>query len=76
MNNIYCKWLNTKNGRYYKIILQKDMLNDLIMTCIWGGSNSKLGNYSHTVVNSIKDAKKFISNMDARRTKRGYQRVC
>jgi predicted DNA-binding WGR domain protein len=65
-------WLNKNKGRYYKIIIQKDMLDDLILTCVWGSLNNKLGNYTHTVLQNLQDASDFIEGMKARRAKRGY----
>lgn len=51
------------------------MLNDWILTCVWGGINSRLGNHSHTMVNSIDDAALYIENMLKKRKKHGYELV-
>lgn len=48
------------------------MLNDTIITCVWGSTKSKLGNYSHTVMNSELEVNNFIVDMNKRRAKRGY----
>lgn len=68
-------WLNRKLGRYYKIFVHKDMLNDLILTCVWGSMNSNLGNYSHTLIKNLDEAKEFIVIMEKKRFKRGYQLI-
>jgi|GEM_PF-2122290 hypothetical protein len=68
-------WLNKEKARYYKIIIQKDMLNDWILTCVWGGINSRLGNHSHTMLNSIDDAALYIENMLKKRKKHGYELI-
>jgi hypothetical protein len=68
-------WLNKEKATYYKIILQKDMLNDWILTCVWGGINSRLGNYSHLMVNNENEAKVYIKNIMERRKQRGYELV-
>jgi predicted DNA-binding WGR domain protein len=63
-----------KEGRYYKVVLQKDLLGDWSLTKIWGGINSRLGNYqNHTFLN-LKDAFNMINEIKIRREKRGY--VC
>lgn len=51
------------------------MLNDWILTCVWGGINSRLGNYSHLMVNNENEAKIYINNMMKKRMKRGYELV-
>lgn len=65
-------WLNREKQRYYKIIVHKDMLDDWVVTSIWGGINSRLGNYKHMVMNDSDKIKKFISDMNTRRARRGY----
>jgi predicted DNA-binding WGR domain protein len=65
-------WINEEKSRYYKIILQKDMLGDLILTSVWGGIYSNLGNYKHTLFYNINDADNFINQMMTHRSKRGY----
>ena len=68
-------WLNKKNGRYYKILIYKDMLNDTILTCVWGSIHSKLGNYSHFVMNTAEETHNFIENINKKRYKNGYELV-
>lgn len=68
-------WLNIKKSRYYKIIIQKDMLNDWILTCVWGGINSRLGNYSHLKIDNENEAKIHIDKMMKHRRKRGYELI-
>ncbi len=66
-------WLNKTNGRYYKVFTQTDMLNDLILTCVWGSIKSNLGNYSHTVLKNPDEANEIIKDINTRRLKRGYE---
>lgn len=63
------------NSRYYKIYLFKDMLNDWIVVKVWGGVNSKLGNYSKTAYHEYNDALNEIKSIDHIRTKRGYSKL-
>lgn len=65
-------WINKEKSRYYKVIIYKDMLNDWIITSIWGGINSRLGNYKHMVMSDTNKINNFISTMNTRRVKRGY----
>ena len=68
----YIYW-KSNNNRYYKVIIHKDLFNDLIVTCIWGGVGSRLGNYKHQVVNSISEAYEFIKSISHIRERRGYK---
>jgi predicted DNA-binding WGR domain protein len=66
-------WINKEKARYYKILIQKDMLNDWILTCVWGGIHSRLGNYSHLKIDNENEAKIHIENIMKRRKSHGYE---
>ena len=51
------------------------MLNDWILTCVWGGINSRLGNYSHLKIDNENEAKIHIDKMIKHRRKRGYELI-
>lgn len=60
-------------SRYYKVTVYKDLLNDWVLTCAWGGLNNRLGNYKHIVLKTFEDADLYIQELMKRRLKRGYK---
>lgn len=71
MTQCYYRW-HKGNSRYYQISIYKDMFDDLILTCVWGGLHSRLGNYKHILISSIDEGLHYIENVMYRRKKRGY----
>lgn len=65
-------FLNDASYRYYKLIMQKDLLGHHVITCIWGSLVSKLGNYKNYAFATIDEAKDFILQVQRKRLKRGY----
>lgn len=65
-------WFNQKNQRYYKILVHKDMLNDIVLTFTWGGKHSRKGNHKHVVVSSQQEVQQQVNSMMKRRCNRGY----
>lgn len=74
MNHLYfsCRW-QKGISRYYKVILQKDLLGDWSLTKIWGGVNSKLGGYSNHTFFDRDEALKMVEEIKKHRKQRGYQ---
>jgi len=63
------------NQRYYKIYVTKDLFNHYILTCVWGGVNSRLGNYKNYTFFNLNDANQFIDDISKRRLQRGYKKI-
>ncbi len=59
-------------SRYYKVFLYKDLLGDWILTKVWGGVNSRLGNYEHKLYPTMQAASSMINQIKVQRKKRGY----
>lgn len=63
------------NERFYQVRLQKDLLGDWSLTCIWGSRRSRLGNYKNHTFDTQNEAWLFIQELRERRRKRGYEEV-
>lgn len=72
INNKNYRWQNIKKRRFYQVYLKKDLLNDWVLTCVWGSLDSRLGNFQHHAFKGLKEAILFINNMKELRQKRGY----
>lgn len=67
------KFENKDNGRFYYLSLQKDILNDLVLTIIRGGKHSRIvRNIGYSSLETITDE---IHRLTKRRLKRGYTLV-
>lgn len=63
------------NGRFYKVLLSKDMLDEWVLTVVWGSIYSRLGNHKHVMFKSLDEANIHINEISERRLKRGYELV-
>ena len=74
-----CDWLEHRwqkgISRYYKVLLYRDLLGDWIVTLVWGGINSRLGNFSHHAFKNQHEAMLLINTIGIIRKKRGYKKV-
>jgi hypothetical protein len=59
-------------SRYYKVYLYKDLLGDWVLTKVWGGINSRLGNFEHQATLTKEPALLLIDEIIKKRKKRGY----
>lgn len=67
------KFENKSNGRYYYLIVERDMLDHLILTVIRGGLFGR--RVRHMGYNCPYRIKKEIAKITAVRLKRGYQLI-
>jgi hypothetical protein len=67
------RWEHTEKKRFYRIILAKDLLNDLVLTKVWGGISNASGKITHTPCPSLDIAKLLIANIAKTRKQRGYE---
>lgn len=75
MNNCYEYRWQKGISRYYRILIYRDLLNDWILTCIWGGVQTRLGNFKHTTLQNLQEGLDFVEDMKKRRHSRGYALV-
>lgn len=67
------KFENKENGRFYYLTLQKDILNDIVLTIIRGGNHISV---RRTVrFNSLESITQEIQRLIKRRLARGYTLV-
>jgi predicted DNA-binding WGR domain protein len=66
---------NYNQGRYYKLILGKDLLNDWLVTRVWGGLNSRLGNFKHDSFLCLGKALKHNKKLCRNKAMRGYELI-
>jgi hypothetical protein len=64
------KFENKSNGRYYYLIINKDMFNEIVLTIIRGGNFNRV--IRHYGFNCKTTILKEISRISKLRMKRGY----
>lgn len=62
-----------ESKRYYRVVLQRDLLGDLILMRVWGGIGRASGQLRQTIVNSVEDGFKKIDTIIKQLIKRGYE---
>ena len=62
-------------SRYYKVYVYKDLFGDLILTKVWGGMNSRLGNFEHIKIDDYQSALAIIEEINSVRQKRKYELI-
>jgi predicted DNA-binding WGR domain protein len=65
--------INSEKGRYYKIMLHRDLLGDILVTKIWGGLNNRLGRQVSQYFACEKEAEIYIGSILIAKNKRGYR---
>ena len=61
--------------RYYKIILTRDLLGDLVVMCFWGGKENSRGGCRSVMVSDVEAGEKLIQDIIKKRRKRGYYEI-
>jgi len=64
------KFENPENGRYYYLVKEKDILNELVLTVIRGGRNVRVVRRMGFGCESL--IQKEIERISKKRIKRGY----
>lgn len=67
------KFENKMNGRFYYLKVERDLLNDWVLTIINGGHFSR--RVSHFGFNNLDIINRHIERITKRRLKRGYEIV-
>ncbi len=69
------EWLNREKARYYKIVVQKQKPNKIVLDYSWGGCNSNRGGKKNLLARSEEEVQSYINSMMKRRKSRGYELV-
>ena len=64
---------NQQKGRYYRLILAKDLFGDWIVTRAWGGIGKAGGRIIHAPCPSYEDGVSLFQKFAKTRKQRGYQ---
>ena len=73
-NESAVRYLETAT-RFYRIILLRDLLGDLVIFLCWGGKHNRLGGTRSVVVESVDSATALIDEIASYRLKRGYWEI-
>ena len=65
-------WINPEKGRYYLVVLDRDLLGDWTLIKIWGGIGSNRRRMHSTGVASYEAGVELVDEIARRRTQRGY----
>lgn len=69
------QWENPSNHRYYRAILQQDLLRDWCVTRVFGRKNTALGRILHTPCGSYSEGLHFLEKLHGQRINRGYKLI-
>lgn len=64
-----------KDTKYYKLIIQPDLLGGTSVICIWGRLNTSRGGYKVISCNNNEEIGLTIDMLEKRRKNRGYIRL-
>jgi len=71
--SLHLRW--EKDTRYYKVILQKDLLGSWCLTRVWGKRNSALGQVKHLPLPNYQEGIVKIAEIEKVRLQRDYLRI-
>jgi predicted DNA-binding WGR domain protein len=69
------QWLNRAKDRFYKITIEQNTPDNLVLYYQWGSNNSNRGGRKSVSVCSEEEVKNTIDNMMKRRKSRGYELI-
>ena len=69
----YLRW--EKDTRYYEAHLHQDLWGGWVLTRVWGRRGTALGKISHSPCVSYGDGREQVTEVQTRRTQRGYRTV-
>ena len=67
-------WINKKNRRYYKVLVYKDLLGDLVLMRNWGSLDTARGGMKTELVDQ-QQAMNLLVKIGKQRIKRNYEVV-
>ena len=69
------QWRWQSNDRYYMAMMHRDLLGDLLISCYYGGLNSRLGNTKVYHIHNEAEGQDLIKALHKRRVAHGYHLV-
>jgi hypothetical protein len=73
LQQIPFKWYWESDGKYYCVVLHKDLFGIWVLTKYWGRRFTKLGNTKQLTLLRYDEHIAIINQIDKRRKARGYQ---
>jgi predicted DNA-binding WGR domain protein len=64
-----------KESRYYEVGLEQDLLNDWVVTRVWGSIGTRNGKVRHDAVASKEAGQKLMSAIRKTRKQHGYNPI-
>ena len=64
-----------KGTRYYEVYLQQDLWGDWVLTRVWGGRGTALGQIRDMPCTGYSDGLTMLGEVEKRRKQRGYATV-
>lgn len=72
--NLSKVWVNKEKRRYYKVMVHRDLLGDLILLRNWGSLDNERGGMKKEVV-SLQEAEAMLVATEKKRTSHHYRLV-
>lgn len=66
---------NRAKQRYYRVIIQKDLFETIVVTKVWGSQMRKGGKMVHMPCSSYSQALEYLNKIRKLRMRRGYELV-
>ena len=66
------RWIHPNKKRYYRLMLNKDLLSDWVITKAWGGINTANGRVVHVPCPNKEFALNMMLKLQKVRKQRGY----
>ena len=65
-------WINHTERRYYKVMIYRDLLNDLMMQRVWGSLDTKRSGQMSVLISSEEQALSMLDVIKKKRKARNY----
>ena len=65
-------WINNEKRRYYRVLVYKDLLGDLILMRQWGSLDTARGGSKVELVDGAEAVARLLGGISKQRLKRGY----
>ena len=70
---LFSRW--ERDTRYYELRLQQDLWGDWLLTRVWGGKGTALGQIRRELCSGYSDGLALYASASDKRMKRGYSSV-
>jgi hypothetical protein len=68
-------WINMENRRYYRAIIQRDLLGEWTLVRSWGSLDNNRGQIRTELINTYDQCMSIMGDIAKRRAYRGYHSV-